>query len=379
MAEQTSFAFTPLVRGETTAKNPNVRTIMDQMDDETYYIPDYQRDSSQWDNDKKSLFIESLVNNMTVPPLLVCPDEDSDGMDRRQVVDGQQRLTTIREYLQNKFALSSEADVEYEDNVGPLIQGKKFSELPEKIRKQIERYVLNIIVLPKGLPTDLRRKIFRRINEAGVPLSAHDLRLADFSDSKGVTFIRLAGIFDPARDGSRRMIESAKNRFDMDYPWKDNKAWSSWWADTLQSVGQAASQMFLYYVIARDMKGLDALLESPKTIAQLGMKYDGTTIWVLDLYCAQLKRQEQADTAQLVADPGTLAKWFADFEAWFNKIKMEKIPRIKVNSSTKVAFFIAAASQYWADPGKPTPAQWELIQVFLTEGPNQINTTLSVA
>src|SRR5712664_3652048 len=120
MSDHNASAFVPLVKGETAATNPNVRGIMDEMDDEKYYIPDYQRDSSQWDNDKKSLFIESLVNNLTIPPLLVCPHDRSDGMEQRQVVDGQQRLTTIREYIQNKFALSSEDDVEYADNVGPL-------------------------------------------------------------------------------------------------------------------------------------------------------------------------------------------------------------------------------------------------------------------
>ena len=31
------------------------------------FIPDYQRDSEQWDYRKQSLFIESLLNNLTIP------------------------------------------------------------------------------------------------------------------------------------------------------------------------------------------------------------------------------------------------------------------------------------------------------------------------
>ena len=31
------------------------------------FIPDYQRDSEQWDDRKQSLFIESLLNNLTIP------------------------------------------------------------------------------------------------------------------------------------------------------------------------------------------------------------------------------------------------------------------------------------------------------------------------
>jgi hypothetical protein len=44
--------FSPLVKGETTSNSPNVGSIMDQLDEGRYYIPKYQRDSSQWDNTK---------------------------------------------------------------------------------------------------------------------------------------------------------------------------------------------------------------------------------------------------------------------------------------------------------------------------------------
>ena len=74
-------------------------------------------------------------------------------------------------------------------NVGPLVQGKKFTQLSPAIRKQIERYVLNFILLPKDLSLNMRSEIFRRINEGGVPLSAHDLRLASFGGSPRVSLI----------------------------------------------------------------------------------------------------------------------------------------------------------------------------------------------
>lgn len=152
--------FAPLVKSATTSQSPNVRSIMDEMNDGTYVIPDYQRDSSQWDNEKKSRFIESLINNLTVPPLIVYPEDDpKTGLERRQVVDGQQRLTTIREFLGDRFALSSADDLEYAANVGALIAGKKFSQLDPQIRKQIEKYTLNLIVLPKNIDLSLRLEI----------------------------------------------------------------------------------------------------------------------------------------------------------------------------------------------------------------------------
>jgi len=118
------------------------------------------------------------------------------------VIDGQQRLTTIRNFVRGlegqTFKLASEDDVEYAENVGPLIQGKPFANLSDEIKSQIMAYTLNILVLPKQLDLNLRLEIFRRINEGGVPLSPQDLRLATFGESKRVYFIRLAGVFDAA-------------------------------------------------------------------------------------------------------------------------------------------------------------------------------------
>jgi hypothetical protein len=197
--------FVPLVRGITTTLSMNVQAFMDQFGDGTYYVPDYQRDSSQWNLPKRSLFIESLINNITVPPLISYPHDQ-----KYEIVDGQQRVTTIRDYLDGKFSLALEDEAEYRDNVGPLIQGKTFAQLPTSLQKQIVRYVLNFIILPQELDLGLRLEVFRRINEGGEPLSPQDLRLAVFGQSKRVYFIRLAGVYDPQREGARRMIGAGK-------------------------------------------------------------------------------------------------------------------------------------------------------------------------
>lgn len=90
--------FTPLVRGRTTSASPNVSSVMDEMNAGNYYVPDYQRDSEQWDLPKRSLFMESLINNLTIPPLIVYPEDDPvRGIERHQIIDGQQRLTTIHD------------------------------------------------------------------------------------------------------------------------------------------------------------------------------------------------------------------------------------------------------------------------------------------
>jgi len=244
--------FIPLVKGATTSRSPDVSTLLNQLERGTYYVPDYQRDSEQWDIPKRSMFIESLINNMTIPPLIVHPEDDpSTGLERNQIIDGQQRITTVRDFVKGRFALATEAEVEYAENVGPLIQGMKFEKLAPEIRNQIEGYTVNLIVLPKNLDLNLRLEIFRRINEGGVPLSPHDLRLATFGESDRVYFIRLAGVFDSTREGSARMILAGREKHKLEHPWKNSAVWKSWWDDSAHAGGQSPSQMFLYYVIAR--------------------------------------------------------------------------------------------------------------------------------
>ena len=78
---------------------------------------------------------------MTVPPLILYPETDPvTGLERSEVVDGQQRLATIRDFVKGIFALGMEEEVEYASNVGPVIQGRRFAELPEAIQRSI-RYL----------------------------------------------------------------------------------------------------------------------------------------------------------------------------------------------------------------------------------------------
>lgn len=57
----------PLVQRKTRAESTNVETIVGRLQSGRIVIPDYQRDAEQWDIRKESLFIESLLNNLTIP------------------------------------------------------------------------------------------------------------------------------------------------------------------------------------------------------------------------------------------------------------------------------------------------------------------------
>lgn len=381
-----SAPFRPLVTAATTAQSIPVSSITTGIRNGKYRIPSYQRDSEEWSIWKRSLFIESVINNLTIPPLIVYPEDDADlGIEVRYVIDGQQRITTLRQFVNNEFALAGDEEVEYADNVGPRIQGLRFEQLDQSIRDQINDYVLNLIVLPKNLELSMRLLIFRRINEEGVPLSAHDLRLASFGDCDRVSLIRLAGVRDPSSAGGARMIAAAKN-YGIDFPWKDVNPWASWWRDSKQATGQFPSEMFLFYLIARMLSpnshtDIFSALLTKQAQSQLRLRYDKTTTSVLDLACAQMLHEDSSrSAAQFLPSLEVLKKWFEDFELWFNSIVTSKIPgsAIPINAARKLAFFLAGASEVWGNPDSVTDSQWHLITVFLRKGPADIESNIGI-
>jgi hypothetical protein len=95
-------------------------------------------------------------------------------------MDGRQRLTTLSEFYANNFELTG---LEY----WPELDGRKYSELPSKIRDGIDRRYLSSIVLLKETATSeeeatkLKKMVFERLNSGGVKLSSQEARNAIFN------------------------------------------------------------------------------------------------------------------------------------------------------------------------------------------------------
>ena len=66
--------------------------------------PLYQRDDSAWDYNKKQAFISDVILNPLVVPIHL------DGRDtsKTYILDGQQRLTTFKQFINNEFVLKKD-------------------------------------------------------------------------------------------------------------------------------------------------------------------------------------------------------------------------------------------------------------------------------
>ncbi|MFC7753699.1 DUF262 domain-containing protein [Tsukamurella soli] len=122
------------------------------MRDNEYVVPAYQREFT-WESARKSRFLESLIMGLPVPFIFFW--EMPDG--RLEIVDGSQRLRTIREFIFDGFRLG---ELEQLTDVS----GFGFDDLPESRQRKIKNRSVRGIVLNEHADEAARLDMFDRIN-----------------------------------------------------------------------------------------------------------------------------------------------------------------------------------------------------------------------
>jgi hypothetical protein len=154
---------------------PQIRDLIDR-GEVLNLRPEYQR-RLRWTSIQKSKLVESLLLNIPVPPIFLYENDAA----RYEVMDGQQRLNAVREFIAGDFALVGLTVL------SPL-NGLRYSRCPPRIKRALDRASLSAIVLllesePEKIVgrlslTDIRRFIFDRLNTGGTKLNPQEIRNA---------------------------------------------------------------------------------------------------------------------------------------------------------------------------------------------------------
>lgn len=133
--------------------------------------PEYQRNYIYADGKKDVAVIQSLLKRYPIGLLYFVKVDEN----KYEVLDGQQRITSIGRYLTQKFAIMDENDIP-----------NYFRALPEDKIKLLEETKLTIYIC-EGTESEIK-EWFKTINITGVPLNNQELLNAIYSG----TFVTLA-------------------------------------------------------------------------------------------------------------------------------------------------------------------------------------------
>lgn len=130
--------------------------------------PDFQR-NEVWDTFRKSRLIESILLRIPLPVFYF--SEDEKGV--LSVVDGLQRLSAIKQFMDNELVLKN---LEYLNNCEDKYYTLDGHSLEDKYIRWFNATQISANVISAESPYQVKFDIFRRLNTGGKPLNSQELR-----------------------------------------------------------------------------------------------------------------------------------------------------------------------------------------------------------
>lgn len=179
-------------------QNRTVFEVVRRIKDSQYVMdPDFQRDFI-WKEAQQSKLIESVILRIPLPVLYLAEDDQG----KMVVVDGLQRLSTFRRFLDDELVLRQ---LDRTD-----LNGKRFSDLSSKLQNRVEDCDLILYTIDSKVPIQAKLDIFDRVN-SGVPLSRQQMRNCLLM-GPGTKFLKLESQSDLFRQATGRSLKSEMMR-----------------------------------------------------------------------------------------------------------------------------------------------------------------------
>ena len=154
------------VRQTTTqAYDKSAFDLVRMIDDKDIILdPDFQRNYI-WDNKKASMLIESIILNVPIPVVYVSQEKD----DTWVVIDGLQRLWSLKRFFDGKFKLSGL-------EILTELNKQDIHSLNSKALRMLKNGLLRVIMITHDSNEDIKYDVFMRLNTGSVHLNEQELR-----------------------------------------------------------------------------------------------------------------------------------------------------------------------------------------------------------
>ena len=156
-------------------------------------VPDFQRRPEVWQNPGKSRLIESILRGIPIPSICLAKE----GEKRYAVIDGQQRINSIVQYLNGKFGLSGL-------QVHTYLKNQRYSNLKGEHGPLASRLLdaeIPVIIVGTHADGEIVHEIFNMLNTGGMKLNAQEIRNCIYHGNYNELIKGLADPSDPSSTG----------------------------------------------------------------------------------------------------------------------------------------------------------------------------------
>lgn len=198
----------------------NLGSLLEQLEyNEIDLRPEFQRASDVWSQVKKSRLIESVLLGLPLPSFYFSEDPETNKL---LVVDGLQRLCAFSDFcITKKLKLKGMQFL-------TGLEGWTYDKLDRTQIRRIKSLKVTLNTLRKNTPQRVKLVIFQRVNTAGVPLTAQEMRNALYQKKATDLLKEMAKLdsFSKATGGkipSKRMTDcDFANRFVAFYLYRND-------------------------------------------------------------------------------------------------------------------------------------------------------------
>ncbi|WP_169755071.1 DUF262 domain-containing protein [Campylobacter curvus] len=153
-----------------------ISDIYSKFNNEEWIIDKTYQRRKVWGIKDNIRLIETILLELVIPEIFIwdCDTDPTTGKTITHIVDGQQRINAIFEFIQGKFKLQSKYLIS--PDIQNLYGDLTFSQLPDDIKKRIWIYEISVVNLNNTFSLDEIKNMFYRLNLTDYSLNEQEKR-----------------------------------------------------------------------------------------------------------------------------------------------------------------------------------------------------------